>query len=140
MGIVFRNGDFKTLATKIRGIPEDMLEDLEPLLLRTVDTGADLMEAHIETRGTVKSGKRGRVETGRMLGAVDSEVFKRGTTLVGRWGWLNEWEKYFLYQENGFRNAWSREDVAPMHALYDSFFHQREALFSELAKKLRRRR
>lgn len=140
MGIVFRNGDFKTLSTKIRGIPGDMLEDLEPLLQRTVETGADLMEAYIATRGTVKSGKRGRIETGKMYGSVDSEVFKRGTTLVGRWGWLTEWEDYFLYQENGFKNAWSREDVAPMHALYDSFFRQREELFAGLAKKLRRRR
>lgn len=140
MGFVFRNGDFKTLSTKVRAIPEDMLDDLEPLMDRTVKTGADLMEAYINTRGTVKSGKRGRVETGNMVSKVDYEVFKQGTTLIGRWGWLEHWEKYFLYQENGFRNAWTREDVAPMHALFDSFLRQREEFLSELGKRLKRRR
>lgn len=140
MGIVFRNGDFKTLSTKIRAIPDEMLNDLEPLVERTVKTGADLMEAHIKTRGTVKSGKRGRVETGKMLSNVDYEMFRKGDTLIGRWGWLDNWEKYFLYQENGFKNAWSREDVAPMHALFDSFLRQREEFLGELGKRMRRRR
>lgn len=140
MGIVFRNGDFKTLATKVRGIPDDMLEDFQPLMERTVKTGAELMEAYIKTRGTVRSGKRGRVDTGHMLDTVDYETFKQGTTLVGRWGWLDSWDKYFLYQENGFKNAWTREDVAPMHALFDSFFRQRDEFLSELGKRLKRRR
>lgn len=140
MGIVFRNGDFDKLATKIRHIPDDMLDDLEPLMQRTAETGEKLMSAYIETRGTTRSGKRGRVETGTMLKNVQGETFRQGRTITARWGWLNRWEDYFRYQEQGFTNAWSREDVEPMHALFDSFMQNRELFFAEMSKKFRRRR
>lgn len=140
MGIVYRNGDFNLLATKIRHIPDQMLDDLEPLMQRTAKTGAELMEGFIKTRGTVKSGKKGRIETGEMLDNVDSEIFRQGNTITARWGWLNKWEDYFRYQEQGFTNTWSREDVEPMHALFDSFMQNRELFFAEMGKKFRRRR
>lgn len=138
MGIVFRNRDFDKLATKVRGIPEEIMDDVEPLMERTAETGEQLMKAFISTRGTTKSGKRGRIETGKMLDSVHSEVKRSGTTITARWGWTKDVEKYFLYQENGFRNAWSREDVEPMHALFDSFMQNRELFLGELSRKFKR--
>lgn len=81
----------------------------------TVELGKNTMEYNIATRGTAKSGKRGRIETGDMLQSVDSRVVGGGDNIVGAFGWLDQNPDYALYQEYG------TEFIEPMLALTDAF-------------------
>lgn len=72
----------------------------------------------IETSGTYGSAKRkagaylpfkgpgisgeGRIDTGEMFYSLDSEIDIVGTRVTGRVGWLDNFEEYFLLQEEGF--------------------------------------
>lgn len=82
----------------------------------TVELGKNTMEYNIATRGTAKSGKRGRIETGDMLQSVDSRVVGGGDNIVGAFGWLDQNPDYALYQEFGTSNG-----IEPMLALTDAF-------------------
>lgn len=44
----------------------------------------------------------GRIDTGEMFYSLEEEVDIVGTTVTGRVGWLNNFEEYFQYQEEGF--------------------------------------
>lgn len=81
----------------------------------TVELGKNTMQYNIETRGTAKSGKRGRVETGDMLEFVDGRVAGGGDKIVGEFGWLDRSPSYSLFQEYG------TQFIQPMMALQDSF-------------------
>lgn len=80
----------------------------------TVQVGASSMEYSISTRGTAKSGKRGRIDTGDMLQSVDSRVAAGGDRVVGEFGWLDREPGYAPYQEYG------TEFIEPMLALTDA--------------------
>lgn len=82
--------------------------------------GEDLTKLHIETRGTAKSGKQGRIETGRMRDAVTSRVEKdTDTEIEASFGWLDDRANYFGLQERGFTHT-SGVDVEGMFALSDA--------------------
>lgn len=77
--------------------------------------GEEITQTFIATRGTEKSGKQGRVDTGAMLDAVDSDTtLKSKDEAIGRFGWLKEKPSYAQYQEDGTRY------IAPMYALSDA--------------------
>lgn len=82
--------------------------------------GEDLTKLHIETRGTAKSGKQGRIETGRMRDAVSSRIEKdTDTEIEASFGWLDDRANYFGLQERGFTHT-SGVDVEGMFALSDA--------------------
>lgn len=82
--------------------------------------GEDLTKLHIETRGTPRSGKRGRVDTGRMRDAVSSRVEKdTETEIEAAFGWLDDRALYFGLQERGFTHT-SGVTVEGMFALSDA--------------------
>jgi len=65
-------------------------------------------------------GSAGRIESKDMYDAVSSRVEtvnggSAGTDIIGRFGWLDGFEDYFEYQEEG------TSTIAPMHALFDTF-------------------
>lgn len=85
-----------------------------------VNLGETNMKQYILTRGTLKSGEQGRVETGRMVSAVTSTFNRTGKgNAVGRFGWLNDRADYFKFQEGGFRHVGGM-DVEGMYALSDA--------------------
>lgn len=82
--------------------------------------GEDLTKLHIENRGTAKSGKQGRIETGRMRDAVSSRVDKdTDTEIEASFGWLDDRATYFGLQERGFTHV-SGVNVEGMFALSDA--------------------
>lgn len=87
--------------------------------------GEETTQTFIATRGTQKSGKQGRVDTGKMLDSVDSE-----TALVskdeaeGRFGWIKKTPYYAPYQEEGTKT------IPAMYALSDAA----KIVIDELAK------
>lgn len=82
--------------------------------------GEDLTKEYIRTRGTAKSGKQGRIDTGRMINAVSSQVEKdTDTEIEASFGWTRDREKYFALQEGGFIHT-SGVTVEGMYALSDA--------------------
>jgi len=77
------------------------------------DFGENEMKAIILTSGTrfsdaarkagVNKGP-GRYRTGRMYKAVSSKVNVSGDNVSAEYGWTGQLRKYFLYQDQGFRN------------------------------------
>lgn len=68
----------------------------------------------IATRGTPKSGKQGRIDTGDMLESFSSAVATGNTKVTGFLGWLDEQPYYAEWQEGG------SETIPAMWALRDS--------------------
>ena len=99
-------------------------EAAERAMQETVDEGARSMRNNIATRGTAKSGKAGRIDTGKMINDVDSSVDEVSTDrVVGSFGWHEENfsdRAYPLFQERGFRHYLSGELIEPMFALRDA--------------------
>lgn len=96
--------------------------------------GEDLMKHYIETRGTAKSGKPGRVDTGKMRDAVGHRKTTQGGSRQLRIGWVTGTrEDYFQFQETGFTHV-SGVPVEGMHALQDAT----DAALTQLMQDLRR--
>ena len=104
-------------------------------LEQAMDDGAESMRHHIKTRGTAKSGKAGRIESGDMLKDVKARVYP-GTdkgNQVGRFGWLDNRENYYGFQEGGFEHV-NGGSVEGMYAIVDAA----EMAFSEFQREMRR--
>ncbi len=139
MGVVWRNRDLNHLESTIRALPDDILKAGEEIITEASRDGARQMRENISTRGTERSGKRGRIETGTMLENVTNTAERVDSHRVqARWGWLRRRENYFRWQEQGFRNPWTQQDVVPMHALLDSFLRVREDVLYKIARMVRR--
>lgn len=65
-----------------------------------------------------------RFETGQMVNAVKSRMLESSNTKAsGVFGWLDTQEKYFLYQDKGFRHWITGENIPAMNALRDAYTH-----------------
>lgn len=133
-GIVWRNGDLKTMTTYLEGFGEHVKEQAVIAMQDVVAESADEMrqiitDAHTTTgRARADSpggGEPGRVETETMRKRVDHDVEVDGNTVRGTFGWSDP-ERYFMYQENGTRF------VEAMHALLQSFISGRERFKSRV--------
>lgn len=84
-------------------------------LSEAMEAGENITKHNIETRGTEASGKRGRIDTGKMLDKVDSktEILGDGEA-EGRFGWTDKEPFYARFQEDGTRF------IEPMYALSDA--------------------
>lgn len=104
-----------------RGKVTRIEDGIEDALRLAMEDGAEIMRNNIATRGTVNSGKSGRIETGKMIGDVKSRVYP-GTdkgNQVGRFGWIDNREDYYGYQEGGFEHV-NGGEVEGMYALQDA--------------------
>lgn len=103
-----------------RGKVARIEDGAEKALQDAMDDGAYLMADLISTRGTPKSGKAGRIETKQMHNEVDSRVQPYGQGKVrGTFGWINNKEDYYGYQEGGFDHS-NGSHVEGMYALADA--------------------
>lgn len=97
-----------------------MTRELAHAVENAVEAGENVTKHHIETRGTEGTGKRGRVETGRMRDSVGSRMDEQSASgLQGRFGWLDEQPEYARFQEPGFTHT-SGITVEGMFALSDA--------------------
>lgn len=96
---------------KVRELTSNSFKALEDAM----EAGENITKHNIETRGTIKTGKRGRVETGEMRDSVQSDTVKQGQdTIIGRFGWLEKKPFYAEFQEDGTKY------IEPMYALSDA--------------------
>lgn len=114
------SGPGTTAQTWFEGVAKKMIEGMGDVVADAVGEGKEISQHNIDTRGTLKSGKRGRIETGKMRDAVDSEISRKDKTGVsGRFGWIKEYEKYFGLQEEGFEHR-GGVTVDGMYAISDA--------------------
>lgn len=119
------------------GAVQDRLDDIFRQVTDRVETGVEtgekLVKEYISTRGTAKSGKAGRIETGAMLRSVRSQMLAKGTLMAhGRFG-LGAGPSYSIFQEKGFRHNRSGAHVEGMFAVVDA----REAIYQYLIASIR---
>jgi hypothetical protein len=105
-------------------VEEGTRQEADRVVRESIEYGANVMRDNIATRGTAKSGKRGRIDTGAMLAGVDDRVVENSDRrVVGEFGWLDPTDfavPYPLFQEYGFEHP-SGEMIEPMLALTDAF-------------------
>lgn len=118
--------DFYKLGEKIKVIVHD-----------TIDESAVVMKDTIMTSGTNKLWKsawRGRnsgmlrygsdldrVDAGWMKKAVKSRMIQSGPKMAaGKFGWLDQQEEYYIYQDQGFTHWITDEKIRGMNALRDA--------------------
>lgn len=114
------SGPGTTAQTWFEGLTRNMISGIETVITSAVKEGEEIVKDNIETRGTFKSGKRGRIDTGEMRDAVDSRVTSQGNRgVTGSFGWIGNFEDYFGYQEDGFIHLGGVE-VQGMYAISDA--------------------
>lgn len=98
---------------KIQGIERIIEEESVKMAKEIAEFGEQEMKSNILASGTAFSQKArqaglnqgsGRYRTGNMFNAVKSRVEDGGANVRSAFGWIQEFEQYFLYQENGFNN------------------------------------
>lgn len=139
MARVSWRGDLRMLRMRIENLPQEQLDQAAQIMEDVTEEGADMMREYIRTRGTDKSGKAGRIETGKMLDSVESAVHRNPKSVRGEFGWGvsgGPHEKYFDYQENGFKHWISGENVPPMHAMLDAFMRMRIKFFARMRSEM----
>lgn len=120
---------------------QSKLKEIEGVIHEAADTaaesGSNITKHHIETRGTAKSGKKGRIETGAMRDAVSGRVTdKTLTSATAMFGWLEGSPDYARFQEPGFTHLGGGK-VEGMYALADAKDEVIADLKNDLRSKLR---
>jgi len=143
MARVSWRGDLRKLRMRIENLPQEKLDQAARIMEEVTDEGADLMRQYIATRGIASDGnggiKEGRIESGKMLKNVESAVHRNPKSVRGEFGWGvagGPHEKYFDYQENGFRHWLSGKNVPPMHAMLDAFIKMRVKFFARMRSEM----
>lgn len=128
---------FRTTSTPdFTGKLDQMIAAAQEAMEEAVTEAARFIEEAIRTRGTPKSGKQGRIETGLMYESVDNEVEVNGALIKGKLGWRN-FQLYFQLQEEGFIHL-GGEQVPGMMAFEDAKPFVRQEVVRRLAEKLER--
>lgn len=115
-------GDVGDMVSWFRSKIESVENGTSDAIRQFAEDGAETARHLVETRGTLKSGKQGRIETGRMVNAIKSSFnpsTKNGNA-SGRFGWLRDRQDYFAFQEGGFQHSPGVE-VEGMYAMLDAY-------------------
>lgn len=113
-------GSSKSLEAWFQESFEEVLGDVGDIVEQAIEEGKNITKHNIETRGTAKSGKRGRVRTGEMRDNVKSEMTKKtAKEAEGKFGWIDQYEDYYGFQEAGFDHI-GGVTVEGMYALTDA--------------------
>lgn len=94
--------------------------------------GEEITQTFIATRGTEKSGKQGRVDTGKMLDSVDSDTkLLSKDEAEGRFGWIKKAPFYAPFQDEGTKT------IPAMYALSDAAKIVIDELANDIGKNVR---
>jgi hypothetical protein len=118
-GVYWLQGDASRLANWGEEIRKQIFDEVGKLMDEVMTEAAAKMRDFISSRGLPNSAGAGRIDSGNMLNAVDSQVTIDGQVIDGTFGWLEGGEVYFLAQEEG-AVLWNGGVIMPMLALYDA--------------------
>lgn len=123
------SNDGARVMAQINARIEEMTRRARRTVQEAADKGRDLTKQHIETRGTAKSGKRGRIETSAMLNSVSSGTVSADISeVVTRFGYENS-PYWTQFQEPGFNHV-GGVTVEGTYALQDAA----EEVFKDLRR------
>lgn len=123
------SNDGARVMAQINARIEEMTRRARRTVQEAADKGRDLTKQHIETRGTAKSGKRGRIETSAMLNSVSSGTVSADIgEVVTRFGYENS-PYWTQFQEPGFNHV-GGVTVEGTYALQDAA----EEVFKDLRR------
>lgn len=131
------NGSPDKLIAEMKLVTGALTEEVAASVLKSSHLGADDMQHTLivsttktgEARAARGRGAPGRIETSDMFNDIKSEGALDGNVAVGRIGWLNNQQDYYLTQDE---TAYSGKP--PMHALFNAFIRAREDLMGRLAR------
>lgn len=127
-------GDTGAVVNWFKQITDRVEAGTSASLSQAASDGENTMKHLIATRGTAKSGKAGRIDTGEMYSAVTSSFNRTGKgNAVARFGWLKERKDYYGFQEAGFDHV-NGVTVEGMYAMTDAY----ELIRKQLAEDLKR--
>lgn len=130
MGVrVTHEPDFAAFERKILSAVERAME-------QAVAEGVVIVKTYIATSGTPKSGKQGRIDTGRMIDSVYGDSATAGQVVSGGIGWEN-FAPYFQYQEEGF-TSWTGATIPAMNAFVNTYPRFTELLKTRLKEEIAR--
>ena len=115
---------------------QNKLKDIEEIIHDTADSAASegetLVKTFVENRGTAKSGKKGRIETGAMRDAVSGKVTeKKIASATAEFGWIDGLPPYTKFQELGTAT------IEGMYTLADAKDIVTASVEEQLKRKLR---
>lgn len=119
MGVVWSSG---RLTEAFNGVGTAFMDSVEDKAHDIGQQGAQQAKAFTASRPSAKSGKAGRVETGKMMEAISYRVTRNGPyQVLLEMGFTDFAEPYFVYQTStGFRHNRSGEFIAPTLAVVDA--------------------
>lgn len=106
--------NFETIGKTFQGNFQRFEIEIRAALDAGIELAKNRGKGYISSRGTEKSGKAGRVETGNMLQSFDGAVTNGRNEISGEVGWLDELPDYAIFQEYG------TQFVSAMYALRDA--------------------
>lgn len=122
---------------------ERLTDDIAQIVQEAAEDGKRIMREKIETSGLGVEWSRadkygrtssspGRVASGKMRDAIDSEYKRDGDSAEARIGWLNEFEDYFGYQEGGFYHVNANRAIRGMNIMEETA----DELLEDIERKL----
>lgn len=139
MGFTWDNAAFNRLEQRFRNADKRLIEESVDLVDEATEAGALAQKIVIATSGTGWEDRQGRLDSDKMFDAVSTTPAKlRGDAVEGEFGWVNETEPYFAYQDQGFTHWQTGQDVTPMHSLLSGLVAAREHVRAGIRIILRR--
>ena len=92
------------LRTFLNEVEQDLNRKVMETAVQAAEVGAEHIRDAIRTTPSgLVPGKNNRIWTGHMLERVDTQVYKRGDSIIARAGWMNlrKSEDYFKMQDLG---------------------------------------
>lgn len=124
----------RNLTAEFKAVVDRVTDQLRDAAIDTLREGAEEAKQNVATRGTAKSGKAGRIETGKMINSIDYEVTGASHGLVeGRFGFRGE-PDYTRFQEGGFTHNFSGQWIEGMYATTDAATNAIEKFRSMVAR------
>lgn len=121
MSVRVSGGGFKGLSDELEKLMQRVTGESSRQVKGLAAEGAEQVREFVSTRGTARSGKAGRIETGAMLNSVGSRVLEDGlTSTKAEYGFINSDPAYTGYQEYSFQHYRSGEQIEGMFALRDA--------------------
>lgn len=137
MGVVWRNNDLNELRTRIRAQSQIASDQAEQVIEMTVREAADMQKDLLNQAVTMTGAERiargrgntaGRNYSGNMIDAISDQVDLEPGRVIGRYGWIDNLDAYFQYQDFGTGR------IPAANSLLDSFVALRMRFISRMRR------
>lgn len=127
--------ELRTLQIRLAAVPKRARRIGYQIVDDELNKAVERMRHIIMTSGTESTNRPGRTESEKMLNSVSrTPVSNDPYAVSGQFGWLQDPERYFQYQEDGFTHYQTGQWIEGMHAMFDAFMEARENVYRRIAE------